>query len=420
MRDNWEELNIGNEVNIQNGFPFPSSKFNEEGVGVPLIRIRDLLTSSQNTYFEGNYSESYLVNSGDILVGMDGDFHLVKWKNSPSLLNQRILKIGKKKNSKIDTDFIYYYLQPFLLDVHSKTAATTVKHLSSYDISNAVKLLPPIPQQQKIAKILTTCDAVIEKTEAAIAKYQAMKQGLMHDLFTRGIDTSTGKLRPKYEEAKHLYKESELGWIPKDWEVKKLEEITFIIDGDRGNNYPKESDFSDKGFCLFLSAKNVTKQGFSFNEKIFIPKYRDLKMNNGKLERLDIVITTRGTVGNCAIYNEKVVFDHIRINSGMLIIRLFDKTILNNYLFDFFNSNYFNVQLEKVLSGSAQPQITINNIKKFSLPYSSNLDEQTLISGRIGSLNKKIQTEQSSLSKYQQIKTGLMQDLLSGKVEVKV
>ena len=67
---------------------------------------------------------------------------------------------------------------------------------------------------------------MIEKTEAAIAKYQALKQGMMHDLFTRGIDVKTGKLRPSYQDAPELYQESDLGMIPKDWEVNELGNLT--------------------------------------------------------------------------------------------------------------------------------------------------------------------------------------------------
>ena len=151
MKDNWKELTIGDEINLLGGFPFSSSNFNEEGVGTPLIRIRDLLNSSQETFYSGSFSNSYLINEQDILVGMDGDFHIVKWKNSPSLLNQRILKVSGKKESEIDIDYLFYYLHPFLLDVHAKTAATTVKHLSTFDISKASLLtLSTLKQVSKL------------------------------------------------------------------------------------------------------------------------------------------------------------------------------------------------------------------------------------------------------------------------------
>ena len=80
---------------------------------------------------------------------------------------------------------------------------------------------PPLPEQRKIAKILTTVDNLIEKTEALIAKYQSVKQGLMQDLFTRGLDQH-GHLRPPYAEAPELYNKSELGWIPREWEVEQM------------------------------------------------------------------------------------------------------------------------------------------------------------------------------------------------------
>ncbi len=94
-----------------------------------------------------------------------------------------------------------------------------------------------------------------------------------------------------------------------------------IIDGDRGKNYPKKTEFADTGYCLFLNTKNVTQTGFSFSELNFIDQERDDLLRKGKLKRGDLVLTTRGTVGNVAYYDETIPFDHIRINSGMVIIR---------------------------------------------------------------------------------------------------
>ena len=96
-----------------------------------------------------------------------------------------------------------------------------------------------------------------------------------------------------------------------------------IIDGDRGKNYPKSNEFLEKkeGYCLFLSAANVTKEGFNFSDNQFISKEKDELLRKGKLTRNDIVITTRGTVGNMAMYDSSVPFEHVRINSGMVILR---------------------------------------------------------------------------------------------------
>lgn len=73
-----------------------------------------------------------------------------------------------------------------------------------------------------------------------------------------------------------------------------------IIDGDRGSNYPKQQDFAPIGHCLFLNAGNVTESGFNFSDCAFISSEKDAALRKGKLRRSDIVLTTRGTVGNVA------------------------------------------------------------------------------------------------------------------------
>ena len=140
-----------------------------------------------------------------------------------------------------------------------------------------------------------------------------------------------------------------------------------VIDGDRGKNYPHQSELQDNGFCLFLSAKNVTKTGFVFDETQYISKEKDELLNNGKLGRGDIVITTRGTIGNVALYSAKVSYDNIRINSGMLIIRC-GKNISNQYLYQALRSDWFQRQIMAVQSGSAQPQLPKSHFLKMSIP----------------------------------------------------
>ena len=79
-----------------------------------------------------------------------------------------------------------------------------------------------------------------------------------------------------------------------------------LIDGDRGKAYPKHGDFSDVGHCLFLSATNVTNSGFEFADCQFISEQKDHELRKGKLARNDIVLTTRGTLGNIALYGENI------------------------------------------------------------------------------------------------------------------
>lgn len=169
-----------------------------------------------------------------------------------------------------------------------------------------------------------------------------------------------------------------------------LEDLNIqLIDGDRGKNYPKQSEFQEKGHCLFLSAKNVTKTGFQFAEKVYISEDRHNRLRSGKLERNDIVLTTRGTIGNVAFYDDSIDDEVVRVNSGMLILRA-DSSIWNpRFLYFLFTSRIVQEQIASLTSGSAVPQLPAKDLKKFSLPRIP-LEVQSYIVKVIGDLSDKL------------------------------
>jgi type I restriction enzyme S subunit len=162
-----------------------------------------------------------------------------------------------------------------------------------------------------------------------------------------------------------------------------------IIDGDRGDNYPPKSEFKKGGYCIFLNTGNITPLGFDFSEIDFISIERDNLLRNGKLIKNDIILTTRGTVGNVAFYNDDVPYKNLRINSGMVIIRPDIKKIDPYYLFTFFNSDLFKKQVKDRGSGSAQPQLPIQSLNKIKIP-NKNIDQQIKISNFIKPIDKSI------------------------------
>jgi len=172
------------------------------------------------------------------------------------------------------------------------------------------------------------------------------------------------------------------------WQECKIADAPFeIIDGDRGTNYPKQDEFNQNGYCLFLNAKNVTTDGFAFNECYFISQEKDKILRKGKLQRNDIILTTRGTVGNIGFFNERIPYDNIRINSGMVIIRSDPTGILPGYTHQLFK--YLKGDFDVFATGSAQPQLPIRDLKEilFLLPP---LTEQHAIAGVLSSLDDKI------------------------------
>lgn len=145
-----------------------------------------------------------------------------------------------------------------------------------------------------------------------------------------------------------------------------MTQICQIIDGDRGKNYPHAKDFESEGYCLFLNAKNVTKNGFNFENCSYISKERDELLRKGRVERGDIVLTTRGTIGNLALYTNDIPYERLRINSGMVILRMDHTKVLDRFFIEQFKMQLEKIKL-KVASGSAQPQLPVSTMNKIKI-----------------------------------------------------
>lgn len=155
-----------------------------------------------------------------------------------------------------------------------------------------------------------------------------------------------------------------MNWIKKEIEFLPIE----IIDGDRGLNYPKLNEFYENEHCLFLNTGNVTLTGFNFTKCQFINIEKDECLRKGKLQRNDVVLTTRGTLGNSGFYSENIVFENIRINSGMVIIRSKNTEELDPFFIYYsIRESNFQTQIANARSGSAQPQLPIGTLKKLTL-----------------------------------------------------
>lgn len=186
-----------------------------------------------------------------------------------------------------------------------------------------------------------------------------------------------------------------------------MTELCEIIDGDRGTNYPKQEEFSDNGFCLFLNAKNVTASGFSFENRMFITAEKDKLLRKGKLSRGDVVLTTRGTIGNLAFYDDTVPYEHIRINSGMVILRMKRECIIERFFIEQFKMQLSAIK-EKIASGSAQPQLPISTMNKIMLLV-PNIKEQERYAAFVEQTDKSRVEIQKSLEQLETLKKALMQ-----------
>jgi type I restriction enzyme S subunit len=236
---------------------------------------------------------------------------------------------------------------------------------------------------------------------------------MMHDLFTRGVDVKTGKLRPKCQDAPELYKESELGMIPKDWEVYEIGKLTKLVtDGSHFSPIPQE-----KGMPIG-NVKDMLDSTFNYDActKINPEVFELLTRQNCSPKRGDVLLSKDGTVGKVIHFEDN---QQIVLLSSIAIIRV-NELIESTYLAWALRSEIFDKALYSLLSGSALKRITLKDIQKIKIPFSKSLEEQQFVASRLKTIENKLQTEQTALAKYQHLKAGLMQDLLTGKVEVNV
>ena len=241
------------------------------------------------------------------------------------------------KKQLIIPEYLYFCLKLNKHEIENLGSGSTFKEVSMSSIKNFEIPVPPLPIQQKIVSILERAEILKQKREQANEEANKIIQSMFYKMF--------GKIKLD------------------DYNTKLFE----IIDGDRGVNYPKSSDFLNEGYCLFLSTKNVRSYGFLLNECVFINKQKDEQLRKGKLERNDIVLTTRGTVGNVALYDETIPYNIIRINSGMVLIRPNLDLLLPKYLLYLIQMPIIKNQYLKLVSGSAQPQLPIAILKKIKL-----------------------------------------------------
>jgi type I restriction enzyme S subunit len=186
------------------------------------------------------------------------------------------------------------------------------------------------------------------------------------------------------------------------WTKQKLGDVIDFIDGDRGTNYPSEGDFFQSGKCLFLNTKNVPNSKFSFEEKLFIDAKKDEVLRKGKLQRGDYVLTTRGTVGNFAYYDESIPYNNVRINSGMVILRKKVETLDEEFFRYYLSSNSFSGQVKSRTTGSAQPQLPIKDMVSMEIAL-PDLSTQSRIASILSTYDDLIENNEKRINTLEEM-----------------
>ena len=392
----WEPKRLGLALKFQAGFPFPSSGFNDARKGLRLIRNRDLRSDDIVKFYSDDFDPNFVVNNGDVLVGMDGDFTPTVWEKGEALLNQRVGRILPRADN--DHRFLLYLLTLCLKGIEEATARTTVKHLSHSAVEDKHEPLPSPPEQQKIAECLSSVDELIAAQARKLDALTTHKKGLMQQLFPREGETQPRLRFPEFQNAG-------------EWEVKKLEDIGRVIRG--ASPRPKGDPRYYGGPVPRLMVQDVTRDG-----KWVTPQIDSLTEEGAQLSRPcpagTLTIVCSGSVGVVSFLAVDAC-----IHDGFLALVDIDESIATKD-FLFHTLSTLREQFEKgATHGGVFTNLTTTSIDLFEIRRPE-IPEQQRIASCLTSLDDLIAAQTQKHEALKTHKQGLMQQLFPSPEEVEV
>ncbi len=391
LPEDWKRIKLGEIIIESNKSPFKVEDADNNGYYPFFTSGEAILTHSD-----------YLVDCENLFLSTGGTAYIGYYKGKAAYsADTYAIK------SKIITKYLYYFLSKQVDEItYRYFIGSGLEHLQKDFFKKDFEILFPENQaeQEKIAEILETVDNTIEKTDAIIEKYKRTKQGLMQELLTKGIDINW-HIR---SEKTHKFKDSPLGRISADWEVKKLGEVSKIVSGF---SFPLSFQGKESGLYPFIKVDDLNS---SYK---YIKEARNY-INNKEKKELSVKTFHKGTL----------VFPKIGMAVYLNKFRLLDKeaTFDNNvagivpididkeFIYYYFLSE---IDLRKIASETALPSIKKSTLENLQIPLPP-LPEQERIASVLSQVDTVIEKETAYRDKLSRIKQGLMEDLLTGKVRV--
>ncbi len=316
----------------------------------------------------------------------------------------------------VDSDFLLHYLDGGAMDAGlADIAKEGVRNhgLLNVGVSDFFSLevpLPPVAEQRVAAQVLNTLDATIRQTDAIIEKLKHVKQGLLHDLLTRGIDVS-GELRPSQNEAPHLYKDSPLGLVPREWEVRPAEEACAAVIDCKNRTPPDRAS----GHAVIRTSNvrdgQFVSEGLTFTDAASYAIWTQ----RGKPRAGDILITREAPVGEVCLLPAEI--GEACLGQRMMMYRPAPDALDANFMLVALMSARLQKVLRDLSGGSTVGHVRVGDIRTLPIPIPS-LDEQRKIASSFDTLQRRLLAEEAELVKLAALKSGLMDDLLTGRVRV--
>lgn len=345
---------------------------------------------------------------GDTILLWDGSNAGEFFKAKSGLAASTMAKITP--DARFNSAYFFHVTKHAETYLKSQTNGTGIPHVDR-ELLEAIQVFCPAPEEQLLlAKILDHLDTAIHETEAIIAKLKAVKQGLLHDLLTRGIDAN-GELRPPQSEAPHLYKQSPLGWIPKEWDSKPLSEyaaseITYGI-VQAGPHIPNGVPYIRTGD---MSGDSLVRETMLCTSRRIANSYARSEVRTG-----DLVMAIRATVGKVLPVPSDLNGANLTQGTAKISPNICTD---GNFLLWAIRHSRGQKAIQLEIKGTTFAEITLGALRQVPVAAPIDINEQRAIGERLTAVDKQLQSEQEFLAKMHREKSGLMDDLLTGRVRV--
>ncbi|MCL6479226.1 MAG: restriction endonuclease subunit S [Peptococcaceae bacterium] len=408
-RNGWKKTTLGQMADYINGYAFKPSDWQKSGL--PIIRIEQMNNPNADCdYYPGTISQKYLLSDGDLLFSWSGTLTTLIWDRGPAILNQHIFKVVPKG---CDRDYLYHLLTWLIEPLSNLSHGSTMKHVKRPDLMTFPVDLPMPQEQVLISQVLNVVNHLIKKTEQLIAKLKQIKAGLLHDLLTRGLDEN-GELRDPVVHPEQFCN-SPVGRIPKVWGIGSLSGLA--IGGFLNGIFKKPEDVGS-GYLL-LNVLDLY-QDFGIDLSL-VQRLKTSERNRQKysVEEGDCFFTRSSLnmagIAHCNVVRyvpEPTIFEchlmRIRPNKSLVVPEFLALWCRSTWARRFFMARARQVTMTT---------ISQEDIGPLPVPLPP-ISEQVLIVRINDEYEKCIKREKRYLEKLIKIKSGLMHDLLTGKVRV--
>lgn len=372
------------------------------------IDIDDVLTMPMTD----DQFEQFRLRDGDVLLNEGQSLELVgrcavfqgEYPDPCAIQNQLIRFRAKKGISGLFASFVFRRCQQSGVFARIALQTTSIAHLGGSRFQQLLLAWPTSELEQRaIGEALSDADALIESLEQLIAKKRHLKQGAMQELLT-------GKWRLPGLASGHVgYKTTEVGVIPENWKISRLTSVADVRDGTH------ESPEYRRSGVPFVTSKNITAGTIDFQDITFISEEDADRVNKrSKVERGDILMSMIGTVGNTALVDFEP--DFCIKNVALIKPRSFE--VHPEFLIQLFRSTQFDRYIENKLYGGIQKFISLGMLRDLFIPLPSTKSEQTAIAAILSDMDGEIAALEAKLAKARDLKQGMMQNLLTGKIRL--